>query len=94
MPSSSEQGYVRIGRIATDAPEAALLRALQQLRPQCDARLTAVGREPDGATRYHIAIPFDTTPAQGGMIDPWLRIKSALLAQFPTDKPHAVRALD
>jgi len=88
-------GYVTLGTIITSAPHAALLLALRRLRPQCIVRMREHGNTPQGETQYRIELRNEANAAaETGLIDAWLRIKSALMAAFPADRPHAVRAID
>ena len=81
--------YALIGSIASSAPHAALLRALQRLRPQCTIRLQPYGAR-RGETLYRVELLRDEPGRTDISLDAWLRIKSALVAEFPADKPHAV----
>jgi hypothetical protein len=85
-------GYAIIGLIASSAPQAALLRAVQRLRPQCTIRLQPYGAR-RGETLYRVELR-DEPDHTGSSVDAWLRIKSALVAEFPADKPHAVTPID
>lgn len=85
--------YAPLGTIESDAPVAALLAALQALRPAWHIRLAPVAgsRTP----RYRVEIERDGHPEEGSnAIDTWLHVKSALMATFPADKPNAVTAID
>jgi hypothetical protein len=84
--------YALIGLIASSAPHAALLRALQRLRPQCTIRLQPYGAR-RGETLYRVELRDEPGHADSP-IDAWLRIKSALAAEFPADKPHPVTPID
>ena len=93
---TARKRYVALGMIQSRAPRVALLRALRELRPQWDVRL-----QPQAATgRYRVEVRADSADASppgskgAASIDPWLRIKSALIAAFPADKPNAVTAWD
>ena len=44
--------------------------------------------------RYRVEIEAGVVQIEGGHIDAWLHIKSALMATFPTDKPNAVNPID
>jgi len=82
-----------VGSIASTAPQAALLRALQRLRPQCTVRLRRGDRR--AATPvYVVEIRNDASAMEGSAIDAWLRIKSALVAEFPAGTHHAVTPLE
>ena len=85
-------GYAIIGQIASSAPHAALLRALQRLRPQCTIRLQPYGAR-RGETLYRVELR-DEPGRTDSSLNAWLRIKSALAAEFPADKPHAVTPID
>lgn len=88
--------YAALGVIASHAAPAAMLAALRSLRPQCETRLrklkTAAARL---GPHYLVEVKLDDSGReQPQSIDLWLRIKSALMAAFPADKPNAVTALD
>ena len=88
--------YVALGVIASRAAPAAMLSALRSLRPQCETRLrklkTDAGRL---GPHYLLEVKLDdSADVQPQSIDLWLRIKSALMAAFPADKPDAVTPLD
>ena len=84
--------YAPLGVVESDAPVAALLAALQTLRPAWHMRLVPI--ESDGKPRYRVEIEQEGLPPADGLIDTWLHIKSALMATFPADKPNAVTAID
>jgi hypothetical protein len=83
-----------LGIIVSTAPEAALLQALSQLRPQFETTLEQI---PGGAGRtkcYRVAVALTGDVPWPHEVSPWLSVKSALMAQFPADKPGAVTAID
>ena len=87
--------FVALGTIASSATPAALLHALRELRPQCEVRLQPTTR----AGHYRVELRSDDgarveSSSRHASIEPWLRIKSALMAAFPADKPNAVTAWD
>ena len=84
--------YAPLGTIESDAPVPALLAVLQTLRPAWHIRLAPIA----GSTqpRYRVEIEQDGSSTEGSSIDTWLHVKSALMASFPADKPHAVTAID
>lgn len=84
--------YVTLGAITTSAPKAALLLALRGLRPQSSVRLRR-GNTNAGETLYRVELRADEL-RDAHTIDAWLRIKSALVAAFPADKPHAVKVIE
>jgi hypothetical protein len=86
---------VALGVIVSSTPKAALLAALQKLRPQLDVQLQEIAPVLGTAeVGYRVEIdPSGIVGAQGS-IDLWTQIKSALMAQFPADKPGAVAAID
>lgn len=85
--------FVALGMIASQAPAAALLGALRALRPSWEVRLRRTNGGDARGTRYRVEATLDQHDAYGS-IDPWLCIKSALIAAFPEDKPNAVTAWD
>ena len=85
--------YTTLGTIATTAPRIALLRALRRLRPDWTVRLQNCAPRGDNPV-YRIELRDGPDERQAHSIDPWLRIKSALMAEFPADKPHAVMPID
>ena len=93
--AASLRTWTLLGRVETAAPAVALLRALRLLRPQCTLRVRRDATHDDKPARYRIEIADDDAGAlRGGAVAPWTRVKSALIAAFPADKPNAVRALD
>jgi len=94
--ATARKRFVTLGMIQSRAPAAALLQALRELRPQWDVRLQPFGT----IGRYRVKVRADGAetppPASRGAasINPWLCIKSALIAAFPADKPNAVTAWD
>jgi hypothetical protein len=82
--------YTLLGSIESSAPTAALLATLQTLRPQWLIRLVLI--ESSATPRYRVEV--GGAPAHDSEIDAWLHIKSALMATYPADKPHAVTATD
>jgi len=96
-PAADARGhFVALGTIASHAPPAALLAALRALRPAWEVRLDEIAQRDARGRHYRVAARVDDSaePAVGPAIDVWLRIKSALIAAFPADKPNAVTALD
>ena len=92
--NATRRRWTLLGRVETAAPAAALLRALRELRPQWNLR---VRREAAASAiaRYRIEIAADEPLLPpDATVSPWLRVKSALIAAFPADKPNALRALD
>jgi len=87
--------FVALGVIVSSAPRTALLAALQRLRPQLDIHLQEiaplVGTDKTG---YRVEVDTSADIGAASSIDLWLQIKSALMAQFPADKPDAFSALD
>ena len=94
-PAAPRRRWTPLGRVETRAPAAALLRSLRELRPQYTLRMQREAAAAGGVIRYRIEIAADEAAApSGAAVAPWLRVKSALLAAVPADKPNAVRALD
>jgi hypothetical protein len=93
-PAAPRRRWTPLGRVETAAPAAALLRALRELRPQFALRVQREAAAAGGSKRYRIEIAVAESAEPRGAVPPWLRVKSALLAAFPADKPNAVRALD
>jgi len=92
---SDRRRFSSLGIIATSAPVEALLAALSELRPQFEVRLRRLSDAAGIETLYRVEIPEEKVPGdRGATIDPWLRIKSALLAAFPAGKAGAVKAID
>lgn len=92
----TRQRYAALGTIASAAPRAALLAALRELRPELQVRLLPL-QQAAQETCYRVELRLDPgrpPAAARDVVDPWLRIKSALVAAFPQDKPGAVRACD
>ena len=92
MTAQHAAHYIPLGSIESATPAAALIAALQALRPQWNLRLVAI--ESDDVPRYRVEIEHDVVQIEGGHIGAWLRIKGALMATFPADKPNAVMAID
>ena len=93
---AADAQFVALGTIASRAPHAALLAALSALRPGFEVRLERLGGDGAQGDHYRVQARVDS-PSEGaanGTIDLWLRIKSALVAAFPADKPNAVTAWD
>ena len=89
------RNFLALGVIISATPRAALLEALQQLRPQLDIQLQEIAPLiATGETGYRVEIDVSGNVDVAHSIDPWLQIKSALMAQFPADKPGAVKAID
>jgi len=87
--------FSSLGIIATSAPAEALLAALAELRPEFEVRLRRLSDAAGIETLYRVEIPAEEMlDADDATIDPWLRIKSALLAAFPAGKAGAVKAID
>ena len=92
---SDRRRFSSLGIIATAAPVEALLAALSDLRPQFEVRLRRLSDAAGIETLYRVEISAENVPGdRGTVIDPWLRIKSALLAAFPAGKAGAVKAID
>jgi hypothetical protein len=85
---------VPLGIVASSAPAAALLAALRELRPQFDVRLLRISDASGIETLYRVEVDVLEAIEPRREIDMWLRIKSALMAAFPSDKPGAVTAID
>lgn len=89
--------YAVVGAIVTRAPEPALLAVLRALRPEYDVRLEpGSARSSSGLRRHEISVrvPVGAGVASTGAIAVWLRIKSALMAEFPADHANAVMPID
>lgn len=85
---------VPLGIVASSAPAAALLAALRDLRPQFDVRLLRISDASGIETLYRVEVDAGEAIEPRRQIDVWLRIKSALMAAFPSGKPGAVTAID
>ena len=83
-----------VGTIVSSTPQAALLEALRQLRPQFATTLEEIpgGRGP--TKHYRVLLEPDGEASPQAQVSPWLSLKSALMARFPADKPGAVIAID
>ena len=90
--------YAVVGAIVTRAPAPALLAVLRALRPEYDVRLDASdARSRSGLRRHEVSVRVpsaDRAPEAGGAIAVWLRIKSALMAEFPAGHANAVMPID
>lgn len=97
MMSSSRRGnnFVTLGVIVSSTPKAALLAALQKLRSQLDIQLQQIAPVVGTADiGYRVEIRCNQAMITAPSIDEWLQVKSALMAQFPADKPGAVTTID
>ena len=88
--------FVPIGTIETRASHALLLSALNAMRPPWQVRLTQIPSSPECNKRYSVELhrEDDSADQTRGSIDVWPRVKGALMAAFPADKPNAVTAID
>lgn len=88
---AAHKQFEALGTFVSAAPQAQLLGALRQLKPQFNLRLRLL--EPvDGEPRYQVEV--ETCDLQRRhTIDPWLGMKGALTSAFPAHKPGAVRRL-
>jgi hypothetical protein len=89
-----DRSYLPLGIVASSAPSAALLASLRELRPQFDVRLKRISDESGIETLYRVEVARVSPSSNTGVIDTWLRIKSALIAAFPAGKPGTVKAID
>jgi hypothetical protein len=86
---------VALGIVGSSAPSSALLAALRELRPQFPVHLKRISDASGRETLYRVEVDVGHLPVEDSHeIDLWLRIKSALLAAFPSGKPGAVTAID
>ena len=92
--SSPAKNFVALGIVVSSAPRVALLAALQQLRPQFEFQLQEIAGDANAGTHYRVEINLAAQADAPHAIDLWLRIKSALMAEFPADKPGALTAID
>jgi hypothetical protein len=93
--SKPAENVVALGVIVSSTPKAALLAALQQLRPQLDVQLQEIAPVLGTAeVGYRVEVDLNGITGAAGSIGLWLQIKSALMAQFPADKPGAVAAIE
>ncbi len=88
--------FVPIGTIETSAPQAAILSSLNAMRPQWQIRLTHLDGDVLPTRRYRVDLhrEIEDSLQDVGPIDVWLRVKSALMTAFPSDKPNPVTAID
>ena len=92
--SSPAKNFVVLGIVVSSAPRVALLAALQQLRPEFEIHLEEIAGDMDAGAQYRVEIDLAGNTNAPHTIDLWQRVKSALMAEFPADKPGAVVALD
>jgi hypothetical protein len=93
--SKPSRNPVTLGVIISSAPRVALLAALQQLRPQLELQLQEIAPVVGTAeTGYRVEVDPNGIVGGARSIDLWLQIKSALMAQFPANKPGAVTTID
>jgi hypothetical protein len=92
--SSPAKNFVALGIVVSSTPRVALLAVLQQLRPQFEIRLQETADDAGAGVRYRVEIDLMGNTEAPHAIDLWQRIKCALMAEFPADKPGAVVALD
>jgi hypothetical protein len=64
------------------------------LRPEFEIQLQEIAGGANPGVQYRVEIDLAGNAEAPHTIDLWLRIKSALMAEFPADKPGAVVALD
>jgi hypothetical protein len=94
MTTGSIHSVATLGTIVSSAPQAALLEALRQLRPQFETKLEEIPGDFGPAKHYRVAIEVTGDAPSPQQVSPWLSLKSALMARFPADKPGAVIAID
>lgn len=92
--NKDDRQFSPLGIIATSAPTDALLAALAQLRPQFEVRLRRISDSTGIETLYRVEVAADKPGTEVGQFEPWLLIKSALMAAFPAGKVGAVKAID
>lgn len=83
-----------LGTIVSSAPQAALLEALRQLRPQFETALEEIPGDFGPVKHYRVTVGMTGDGPSRPHVSPWLSLKSALMARFPADKPGAVIAID
>lgn len=94
MTGRPDRNIATLGTIVSSAPVAALREVLRQLRPQFETTLEEIPGGFGPAKRYRVTAELDDDAQTKQGLDPWLSIKSALMARFPADKPGAVTAID